>query len=392
MLTTGSWSRVRPAWLLVGALALAACSSDRPVAAPLPSASAGPTALPVGDPVTWLCRPTSGGLDDAACREGLDAAVVTAAGTSADPFEPPADPPVDCFYVYPTVSRAPGVNAPAEPAPEVVATVRAQAALLGEACRLFVPLYRQVTLGALTSGRYFDPVAQGLAQSDVVDAWHEYLNEDNDGRGVVLVGHSQGAMQLARLLEQDAAPRGLTDRVVSALLVGGGATTAAGSDVADEAGDLPVCREVAQTGCVLAYSTFAEVPPAGSLFGRAPAGREAICVDPTRLSGGDGALHPYVPTDRLGPAGGLSRAAVPAPDGAAGFVAYPGAGTARCRQEAGASWLHVERVPGAPVPASLTTTGDLGPAWGLHTADVNLALGDLVDVVRRQGEAWAARG
>jgi hypothetical protein len=376
--------RVAALALLLATGLLVACTQQADEGEP---AEAGvPTALPslaVGEPVVWLCRP---GSDDATCTEDLDAVVVTAAGRQPDPFEPPADPPVDCFYVYPTVSEAATVNAPKAPEPAVVATVRAQAALFGEVCRVFAPVYRQVSRYGLTSGRFFDAVAQRTAFDDVRDAWRSYLNEDNDGRGVVLVGHSQGAMVLARLLEDDVARQpAVRERVVSALLVGGQVSVPEGSDVADRAGHLPACRAPGQTGCVVAYSTFLDVPPPDALFGRASPGRSALCTDPTRLSGGDGTLHPYVPTERLAAGGGLSRA-LPVPAGTdASFVAYPGAATAECREQDGASWLQVTPVPGAELPAA---GGQLPSGWGLHAVDVTLALGDLVEVVRRQAEAW----
>ncbi|MFP5218687.1 MAG: DUF3089 domain-containing protein [Actinomycetes bacterium] len=361
------------------ALLLPACTADD-------TREPTPATAPVAAEPVWLCRPDS---ETSVCEDGLDAVAVTASGRAPDPFEPAADPAVDCFYVYPTVSRAPGDSAPRESEPAVVATVRAQAALFGEVCRLFVPVYRQVTVEGLSRGRFFAPELQERAYADVRDAWRTYLAAAEPDRGVVLIGHSQGAMVLARLLSKEVLPApDVRDRVVSALLVGGNLTTAEGSDIVDRAGDLPVCEEVGQVRCVVAYSTFAERPPEDAFFGRTVAGRSVVCTDPTRLSGGDGTLHPYFPTDRLGPDGGLSLA-LPAPDGQAGFVAYPGAGTAECRTEDGASWLHVTPVPGAPLP---TADPRLASAWGLHAVDVTLALGDLVDVVRRQAETWEQRG
>jgi hypothetical protein len=35
--------------------------------------------------------------------------------------------------------------------------------------------------------------------------------------------------------------------------------------------------------------------------------------------------------------------------------------------------------------------GDLTPEWGLHLVDVNVAMGDLVRIARRQASAWCAR-
>jgi hypothetical protein len=380
---------LRAAAALLALAVSAGCTAAGSGETPPPTAGAVPS-LEVREPVVWLCRGAArddeedAAVDDA-CGGALDAVAVTAEGSAPEPFEPVDDPAIDCFYVYPTVSQAPGANAPKEPEPSVVATVRAQATLFGEVCRLFVPVYRQVTVAALISGGYFDPVAQQIAYDDVRDAWRSYLNEDNDGRGVVLIGHSQGAMALARLLTDDVVGEpGVGELVVSALLLGGQLTHPESSDVVDRAGGLPACREPGQTACVVGYSAFADVPPADAFFGRTSPGRRVLCTDPTRLSGGDGVLHPFFPTDRLAPDGGLARS-LPSPDGAAAFVTYPGAATAECREEDGAGWLQVTPVPGAPLPEA---DERLGAGWGLHALDVTLALGDLVEVVRRQAEAW----
>jgi hypothetical protein len=138
-------------------------------------------------------------MADNPCEGDLDTTVVQPDGSRrVVPLAPAKDPKVVCFYVYPTVSRASSVNAPKASAPEIVEAARAQAAPFSSVCRLFVPVYRQLTTTALVTGRYFDASAQAVAKQDVTDAWHEYLAHDNDGRGVVLIGHSQGAMVLTR--------------------------------------------------------------------------------------------------------------------------------------------------------------------------------------------------
>jgi hypothetical protein len=283
------------------------------------------------------------------------------------------------------VSSAPGANAPLEADDDVVSTARAQAARFAEVCELHVPLYRQLTRGSILSGEFFAQGPRDIAYADVLAAWEDLVARD-DERGIVLVGHSQGAMMLARLLAEEVSGRPeLEQRLVSALLIGGNVAVPRGEDAGGDTGDVPVCREPGQTGCVVAYSSFLEVPPQGSFFGRSGApGRQVVCTDPTLLAGGDGTLHPYLPTGLLSP--GLGQVApVPAQTEAV-FVTYRDSAKAACRDEGGASFLQVTPVPGAPLP---TPSQPLGPGWGLHNADVNLALGDLVEVVRRQAAAFS---
>jgi hypothetical protein len=307
------------------------------------------------------------------CEGDLDTTVVAPNGSrSTQPFRPAAAPKIDCFYAYPTVSQSSTVNAPLASAPEIVSTARAQAALFASACRLYVPVYRQLTTRSLVTGGFFDPDARALAQQSLTDAWHDYLAHDNQGRGVVLIGHSQGAMVLTRLIaaeiDKDPAVRRL---LVSALLLGGQVTTAAGKDTGGDFTSVPACRRPGQTGCVIGYSSFTAEPPAGAFFGHASAGRQVLCTDPTVLGGTPGVLHPYLPADRVG--------------AGRGFVAYPGALTGGCHHTAASSWLQVDRTPGSRIPQQRE---QLGPAWGLHVGDVNLALGDLISAVRLQAGAW----
>src|SRR5271169_5213844 len=76
-----------------------------------------------GDGANWLCRP---GRQDA-CAVDLSTTVISASGEltrenwAADP-----DAPIDCFYVYPTISNDPGGNSDMIPGPEEKAVVRTQ--------------------------------------------------------------------------------------------------------------------------------------------------------------------------------------------------------------------------------------------------------------------------
>ena len=212
----------------------------------------------------------------------------------------PARPrPVDCFYVYPTVSDAPGPQAPLRIDPELRSIALYQAARYSQYCRVYAPVYRQLSLQGIGGSAGGDPA---LAYGDVRAAWRTYLRRHNRGRGVVLVGHSQGTYMLRRLItdEIDPQPR-LRRKLVSALLLGGDATVRAGRDRGGDFKYLRACRSARQLGCVVAFSIFNAPVPADSSFGRAGDGREVLCTNPASLGGGAGALDPIFPSKPFAP-------------------------------------------------------------------------------------------
>ena len=354
------------------------------------------------EPAAWLCRP---GRADA-CADDQNATVLAANGTrSVERFTPAASPKVDCFYVYPTVSTDAGDNSDLSADAEERSVALVQAARFGSVCRLFAPLYRQVTLTALRramiSGMPRPEAAIDLAYADVKAAWERYLASDNGGRGVVIIGHSQGAGMLKRLLAEEIEAKPAAKRLVSALLIGHNVLVPAGKDVGGELKATPLCREPDQTGCVVSYVSFRadSPPPERSLFGRAPDGMQVACTNPADLTGSRAvATRPYFLTRGMGeratPFGPWTKdgAAVATP-----FVTLPNIVTARCVAEGNQSYLAVATTPAANDARSGVIGGDvsIGGAvlkdWGLHLIDMNLAMGDLVALVGSQSAAWPGR-
>jgi hypothetical protein len=337
-----------------------------------------------GAKTVWLCKP---GLHANPCAMGLDTASFSPAG------EPLASEPgarrrqkVDCFYVYPTVSGQPTATATRRIDPELRSIVRFQAARYAGTCRIFAPVYRQVTLAGLVSAT---PEDRARAYADVLAAWRTYLKRDNHGRGVVLIGHSQGTFHLRRLLaEEIEGKRSQRRLIVSALLLGGNVTVARGEDTGGDFRRTRACRSAAQLGCVIAFSTFNGPVPPDALFGRAiQPDREVLCTNPAALAGGEGTLdalyprEPFAPGTAIGAATGL--VGMPLPAATASWLAFPGSYTARCVNEGGANVLQVAPVPGAPVLTPVPA-----PTWGLHLVDANIALGNLAALVRRQARAY----
>ena len=346
---------------------------------------------PASAKTVWLCKP---GLAENPCLAPLTTTVIGASGpASVERVKRARRPAIDCFYVYPTVSGQPGVNADRTIEAEQRAVARQQASRFSQVCRPFAPMYRQLTLAGIVRPEGVPQEAARRAYVDVRNAWREYLRRHNRGRGVVLVGHSQGTYMLRALIRREIDRRPtVRRRLVSALLIGGNVLVRKGRAAGGDFENVPGCRRPRQTGCVIAYSAFGDVPSADARFGRVtegfpelgadPARHEVLCTNPASLDGGAGMLRTLFRTEPF--PGVLGTLIGERPDAPTPWAAVPNRFTARCRNEGGASWLHITPAPNDP---RLTLNQTLGPGWGLHLYDVNLALGDLVELVRRQAKA-----
>ena len=354
--------------LLVGCTSPSAGKGAAPPQTTPPTTATGTenSAAPV-----WLCQP--GAVPDP-CVSDLDAEVVTTSGARIRQKAVAAGvSPFDCFYVYPTVSPETGANADLTIQPAEISSARDQASRFSPVCQVWAPMYRQVTLGALFTGGL---TALNVAYASLLSDWRYYLEHDNHGRPVIFIGHSQGAAMLIRLLAEQVDPNpDVRTRLVVAILAGGNLQVPVGETVGATFKHIPLCTSAGAPGCAIAYSSFGSPPPADALFGRpgtgvslmslqaTSAGQQVACVNPAALAGGTADLSPYFP-----------RA------GAVPWVTYPGLYRAACRNAGGATWLQVDavRTPGDTRPV---VAADLGPEWGYHVDDINLAYGNLVSDV-----------
>jgi hypothetical protein len=347
------------------------------------------SAPPVPAATTWLCRPPA---HPGPCRDTLKTTIQSAGGTSTVSNPKLArKPAIDCFYVYPTVSPQETVNANREKDAELTAIAHQQASRFSQRCRVFAPVYRQLTLKGIFDATD-EQVAEGskIAYRDVLAAWREYLEKDNKGRGVVLIGHSQGTFVLRRLIADvvDDKPA-VRRRIVSAILLGGDVEVRRNKGVGGDFEHLPACRSAGQTACVIAYSLFDDAPPEGSRFARAAGDdNEVLCTNPASLA--DNERRPLTTFARTEPFPGLLGAGLRVlyggdpPTAPTAWVRPAERYSGRCRSVGGATFLDVEPIGNA---RKLNASPDAG--WGLHLADVNLPLGQLVDVVRTQAKAYA---
>lgn len=385
---------------------LAALSFAGPLAAqitPAPAPTPAPTLAPPPDYAqdsAWLCRP---GRSDA-CAADQTATIINADGSRrTEAFKPDADPKFDCFYVYPTVSTEPTPNASGRQTLAETVVAAFQAARFTRHCRVFAPLYRQVTLTALRDFMAGRPVMpdRDAAYQDVKRAWEDYLRRDNHGRGVVLIGHSQGANVLRQFLQQEIDGKPAQRLLVSAMLLGANIAVPEGKDVGGDFRAIPLCRAADQAGCLVTYVTFRadSPPPDNSRFGIVPQpGMVAACVNPAALGGGKAVTDAYLGARGAGL--GSSQQGPWTADGqpvTTPFVKVPGLISAECAASGRFRYLAVtvNADPGDPrtdtIAGDVTVRGVILKDWGLHLLDMPVEMGNLVELSASQATAWAAK-
>ena len=388
-----------------GVLSGASAAAQQP-----PAAAAAPTEAPkpndYSDPKTWLCRP---GRTDDACAIYHTTTIVAADGKlSRETWKADPNAPVDCFYVYPTISTDPTPNSDMTADPAELNVIKQQFARLASKCKPYAPLYRQVTLAGLqrllAGGGGGGALERGVQYDDVRDAWNAYLKNDNKGRGFVLVGHSQGSFILNRLIREEIDGKPIQSRMLSAILLGTVIAVPKGKDVGGSFQHVPLCRSGSQLGCVITFASYRSTipPPGNTLFGRVPdANMAAACTNPAALAGGSGELHAYL--DKSGRT--ITSTIAPKPwvmpeqpiD--TPWVSVPGLLTAKCTSNDNATGYLEVTVNGNPsdprvddIVGDIGRTGNVLANWGLHLIDVNLVMGNLVDIVGQETKAYLAKG
>jgi hypothetical protein len=148
---------------------------------------------------------------------------------------------------------------------------------------------------------------------------------------------------------------------------------------------------------VIAFSTFNQTPPDNAVFGKPGAvsdffgqsGRtdlKVLCTNPAALRGGSAPLETLAPTipfpGTLGVGVSILYNGSP-PTAPTPWVTPQDHYTGQCVESNGVNVLMI-----SPIGAARTLTPVPDATWGLHLADGNIALGNLVDDVRAETKAY----
>jgi hypothetical protein len=349
-----------------------------------------PAAPDYSKSANWLCLP---GRSDV-CSKPLPTTALNPNGYGSNGPSPVAkDPPIDCFYVYPTVSGDQGMNSDLVPDNAERAAAETQFARFAGVCRTFAPLYRQMTvasIAAYATGADISGAAR-LAYRDVAAAWRDYIRNRNQGRPFVLIGHSQGSFMLIQLIANAIEGRPEAARMKVAMLAGYNVLVPEGKLVGGSFKRTPLCSRPGQTGCVIAWVSFREknVPPPGAIFGYSDKpGMTVACVNPARP--GSRNWEPldsyWYARSRLpvpgGPIAWSSEGPPPTP-----YVRTQGLVSGKCVNQGPRGYLSIRTNADPKDKRTDRIGGEVGmlgfflPGWGMHLSDIAEAQGDLVRTV-----------
>jgi hypothetical protein len=324
------------------------------------------------DPAMWIARPGMGAASPARWQPAYRDEAAPA------PVAPPGETPrFAVFFVHPTsyfdrkTWNAPLGDAEANRIARIY--VKGMASPFNAASEIWAPRYRQATFGAFLTNAPEARQAIDAAYSDVRQAFRFFLASVDPDVPIVLAGHSQGSVQLLRLLREEVAGKPLARRIVAVYPVGWPVSLA--HDLPQL--PFPACASADQTGCMMTWSSYAapadpsqimDIYAASIGFDGKPRGEGPIlCTNP--LTGGAGGSAPA--SANLG-------TLVPNADLTSGEL-VPGAVSARCRPDG----ILLIGDPPAMGPAVL-------PGNNYHVYDIPLFWANLQRDVERRVAAWQA--
>ncbi len=163
---------------------------------------------------------------------------------------------VDVFFLHPTTytEAKKGNNAAIDDATLAAKTdylsILYQASVFNNQCRVFAPRYRQAHISNFfTKDTAAAKKAFDTAYEDLKTAFEYYLKNWNQGRPIIIAGHSQGAMLAERLLKEFFEDKMLQNKLVVAYLIGW--------PIAKNYSTVfTICEDSLQTGCLCSWRTL----------------------------------------------------------------------------------------------------------------------------------------
>jgi hypothetical protein len=168
------------------------------------------------------------------------------------------DSSADVFFIHPTtftkkrykdISNA-SIDEPYINAKTDYTSILYQASVFNQSCRVFAPRYRQAHIhNFFTKDKKKANQAFELAYEDIKKSFQFYLQHWNNGRPLIIAGHSQGALMAERLLKDYVENKPLQKQLVAAYIIGWPVPDTYFSS-------LQMCKDSLQTGCLISWRTY----------------------------------------------------------------------------------------------------------------------------------------
>lgn len=145
--------------------------------------------------------------------------------------------------------------------------------LYEESTRMYAPYYRQMAMNGYELDLTERERRLAIAYKDVSDAFAYYLENENNGRPIILAGFSQGADMVYRLIEEYFGSEDMQQKLVAAYPIGWACT----EDMVKEYPQIKPAQSADDLGVVISFDC--EAPEVTETIIN-PAGQKAYCINP----------------------------------------------------------------------------------------------------------------
>lgn len=183
--------------------------------------------------------------------------------------------PADLFFLCPTVYSS-VFNMPLDDQTgreNFVGATNMEKGIYEEKCRIFAPYYGQAGLDIYSTAPDEREPYLILAYDDAAEAFHYYMEHENNGRPLVLAGFSQGADLCIRLMEEFGDEKALQDVLVACYAIGWRVTEADRKAYPH----LKMAEGEDDTGVIVSFNTEAEEIDGSFAI---PNGSRALSINP----------------------------------------------------------------------------------------------------------------
>ena len=163
---------------------------------------------------------------------------------------------VDVFFVYPTLLTSKKddrwnypIGDEQHRATVMKTIVKYQASAFLNAGNMYMPYYRQAHIRSYHHLEGGGRDALYFAYEDIKAAFQYYLEHYNQGKGIILAGHSQGSTQLTLLIKEFFDGKNLREQLVAAFIPGIGIES-------NQFQNIPLMNDSAQTGGFVSWNTL----------------------------------------------------------------------------------------------------------------------------------------